>query len=72
MQEKPIDPVPVGRGRRARGRPSGASVPHSSISAWIPTDQHDRLVALAFKRRTSVSRVVGELLSRRLDPLAWP
>lgn len=50
--------------RKSRGRPV-AEVPKSSISAWIPTRLHDRLVQLAERRGESVSSTVRELIEQR-------
>lgn len=48
-----------------RGRPP-ASEPGSTISVWVPTTTHDRIVRLAAKSDQSVSSVVRQMLRLRL------
>lgn len=50
---------------RPRGRPK-ADEPKSTVSTWLPTHEHDKLIRLANERDTSVSALVRELLKRKL------
>lgn len=47
---------PVGNQKRV-GRPR-APEPRACVSTWLPSTQHDRLIAIARQRGTSVSSVV--------------
>jgi len=48
------------------GRPR-AAVPHSQITAWVPTAVHDRLVRMATARDVSVSRLVNRIVLLQLE-----
>lgn len=48
--------------KRGPGRPRSPE-PKSSVSAWIPARQHDTLASIAKQHGTSVSKVVGRLLT---------
>lgn len=50
---------------RRRGRPRMAD-PGSSVSTWLRTDEHDRLIRLAMERETTVSALVRSLVILRL------
>jgi hypothetical protein len=53
---------------RQRGRPR-AEEPHSSVSTWLPTRYHDRLVQLAnHQTEGNVSALVRQLLILKLKP----
>ncbi len=47
------------------GRPP-SDRPHNSVSTWLPSDAHDRLIKLANAREQSVSSLVRQLLILRL------
>jgi hypothetical protein len=49
---------------RPRGRPP-TDDPKTSISAWIPTGDYDRLVKMANHREQSVSALVRDLLKSK-------
>jgi hypothetical protein len=56
---------------KKRGRPKSAP-PGSTVCAWLPVDDHDRLVRLASESRKSVSAFVRSLIKtsiRRADTL---
>jgi hypothetical protein len=55
MADPPKDDPPT------RGRPK-AEAPSTSITAWIPTSEYDRLVRLANARGESLSGLVRDLL----------
>lgn len=48
------------------GRPKSKH-PGTSVHAWIPEALYDRLAQIAIKQETSVSKVVGQILERRLS-----
>jgi hypothetical protein len=53
----------------ARGRPVGttrAHEPGSTVSTWVPTSYHERLVTLARERNVRVSALIRELLTLRV------
>jgi predicted HicB family RNase H-like nuclease len=52
--------------RRKPGRPR-ADEPRTSVSSWIPARDHDRLIRLANQREVSVSTLVSQMLSARLN-----
>lgn len=52
--------------RRRRGRPP-SDQPCTALTAWVPVDLHDKLIALAAKKGESVSATVKALLLLRLD-----
>lgn len=52
--------------RKKPGRPR-ATEAKTSVSAWIPAREHDRLIRLANQREQSVSETVRQLLRQRLD-----
>ena len=54
---------------RRRGRPASPR-PHSRITAWVPTDLHDRLIELASEREKSVSATIRDLLVIRIKQAA--
>jgi len=61
---------PTGEIVNKGGRPR-AAVPHSQVSAWVPTDVHDRLVRMAVAHEVSVSRMVNRIVLLTLqDPPA--
>lgn len=51
--------------QRGRGRPP-AEMPGSSITAWVPVDLHDKLIAMAGKNGESVSATIRTLLTLKL------
>lgn len=51
--------------RRPRGRPR-VKEPHSSVSVWLPTKAHDRLIQIARQQEQSISATVRQLLILRL------
>ena len=61
MREKSIT-VEV---QNSRGRPR-VEEPHSSVSTWLPTSYHDRLIQMANQRDVKVSALVRQLLIFRL------
>lgn len=52
---------------RRRGRPR-ADEPKTSISAWIPTQEYDRLVRTAQQQEKSLSALVRDLLAMARRP----
>ena len=50
---------------KPRGRPASEE-PHTTVTAYIPVSQYDRIVKLANKRDQSVSSLVKQLLVLRL------
>lgn len=59
---------PTQSNRRKRGPYRVANrVPHSSLSAWVPADVHDRIARIAVARDVSVSHVVSRILVRTLQ-----
>jgi hypothetical protein len=52
---------------RQRGRPRVVE-PHSSVSTWLPSRYHDRLIQLANQKDVKVSALVRDLLILRLKP----
>jgi len=65
MSQRPDDPALDAPPPRRPGRPR-AHEPHSSVTAWLSTREHDRLIQLAKAQQTSVSSVVRQLLRLRL------
>jgi hypothetical protein len=51
--------------RRPRGRPRTPE-PKATLSAWVPTTDHDRIALLALKHDVSVSKIVRRLLEESL------
>lgn len=49
-----------------RGRPR-APEPGSTVSTWVPSTTHDRLIEIANRRGESVSSLVRRLLILRLS-----
>lgn len=54
--------------KKARGGRPRALEPRSSVCTWIPASQHDRLIRIANAREQSVSRLIGDILTRALTP----
>lgn len=52
--------------RRKPGRPR-ATESKSSVSTWVSSTEHDRLIRLATERDQSVSETVRQILQQRLD-----
>lgn len=50
---------------RRRGRPP-AQERYSSVSTWVPTRYHDRLIDMANQRGMSVSGLVKQIIVLRL------
>lgn len=50
-------PMPRNRGGRPR-----SSEPKSTVSTWLPAEAHDRLIAVAQAKETSVSALVRQVL----------
>jgi predicted HicB family RNase H-like nuclease len=50
-----------GRDPRRPGRPR-AKEPRTSVSAWIPASEHDRLIELAKAKEMSLSAFVRKVL----------
>jgi len=53
--------VPTPPPKRPPGRPRSA-VPGSTVSTWVPASDHDKLVALARRRDTSVSEMLRRVI----------
>lgn len=51
-------------GPRKPGRPQ-SETPMTSVSAWVPAAEYDRLVRIAKRQGQSVSSIVRYLLTRR-------
>lgn len=47
--------------RRKPGRPR-SDEPKTTVSTWLPTKEHDRLIRLANERDQSVSQTVRQIL----------
>jgi predicted HicB family RNase H-like nuclease len=65
MPDSPDDAI----GPRRRGRPPGrprVAEQGSTVSCWVRSDLHDRLVKAALARDVSLSSLVRHLLTRRL------
>lgn len=52
--------------RRKPGRPR-ATESKTSVSTWIASHEHDRLIRLANQREQSVSETLRQILRQRLD-----
>lgn len=50
---------------KPRGRPK-ADEPGSTVSTWLRTGEHDKLVKLAQQQETSISALVRQLLALKL------
>jgi hypothetical protein len=50
--------------QRPRGRPK-ADEPGTTVSTWLPPQEHDRLIRLANAREQSLSKTIRELLSAK-------
>jgi len=48
-----------------QGRPRNAE-PYSSVTTWLPTGAHDKLIRLAAEQETSISALVRSLLLLKL------
>lgn len=65
MHDGPTDNQ--GATQRGRGGRPRVEVPRaSSVSAWLATHEHDRLIELARKQDRSVSSLVRQLLEPHL------
>lgn len=53
------------RDRRSPGRPR-AKEPRTSVSAWIPASEHDKLIALANEKEMSLSAFVRKVLREKV------
>jgi hypothetical protein len=51
---------------RPRGRPP-VEEKGTSVSTWLRPSEHDKLIKLAHKHETSISSLVRQLLTLRLD-----
>lgn len=60
---------PVAVERRKVGRPK-ATEPSAAVCAWLPASEHDRIIAIAYQRRQSVSSLVRELLQLAVESSA--
>lgn len=60
---KPLRPPPVLVVHR--GRPRNAA-PSTSVSTWLTSVDHDKLIALANEQEVSISALVRSLLKLRL------
>lgn len=52
--------------RRKPGRPR-SDESKTTVSTWIGSHEHDRLIKLANRREQSVSETVRQILKHRLD-----
>lgn len=53
------DPKPP----RPRGRPRETE-PRAMVSTWMPAREHDKLIAIATKQGTSISRTIRALVAK--------
>ena len=51
--------------KQPRGRPKVTEA-RSSVSVWLPSSAHDRLIALAKKQEQSISATIRALLDVKL------
>jgi cytidylate kinase len=52
--------------KRRRGRPRALEPASSSITVWVKAADHERVAALARREEKAISRLIRELLERRL------
>jgi hypothetical protein len=60
------DPQLIILPRRQRGGRPRASEPKTSVCAWLPASDHDRLIRIAESEAVSVSKYVGEIVQKHL------
>jgi hypothetical protein len=53
---------------KKRGRPR-TEIPGGTISAWVPSTTHDRLIQVAKMQQRSISAVVRECLQQVSPPV---